>query len=89
MLEAGGDSNLPEKALGAECGDQLVAQDLDGDGPVVLEVAGEVDRGHAAAAQLALEAVAVAEGGLKRRHGIGQAHTREGCSKMSRCEATG
>lgn len=65
MLEASGDLNLPEKALGTECGDELRAQELDGNQPAVLEVAGEVDRGHPTAAQLPLEAVAVDEGGLK------------------------
>ena len=37
-------------------------QDLDGDLAAVLEVLGEVDGGHAALAELALEAVAVGEG---------------------------
>ena len=65
MLETSGDLNLPEKALGTECGDELLAQELDGNQPVVLKVAGEVDRGHPPSAQLPLEAVAVNEGGLK------------------------
>ena len=65
MLETGGDLNLPEKALRTECGDELLAQELDGNQPAVPEVAGEVDRGHPTAAQLPLEAVAVDEGGLK------------------------
>ena len=65
MLEASGDLNLPEKALRTECGNQLLAQKLDGNEPAVLEVLGEVDRGHPPAAQLPLEAVAVAEGCLK------------------------
>ncbi len=34
-------------------------QDLDGDPAAVLQVFGEVDGGHAALAELALEAVAV------------------------------
>ena len=65
MLEASGDLNLPEKPLRTECGDELRAQELDGNQPAVLEVAGEVDRGHPTTAQLPLEAVAVDEGGLK------------------------
>ncbi len=36
---------------------------FEGDRPVVLEVLGEPGRGHAAAAQLALDRVAVVEGG--------------------------
>jgi hypothetical protein len=54
MLETGGDLDLPEKALRTECGHELRAQDLDGYQPAVLEVAGQVDRGHPAAAQLPL-----------------------------------
>jgi hypothetical protein len=37
-------------------------QHLEGDGPVVLQVVGEIHRRHAPAAELALEAVAVGEG---------------------------
>ena len=65
MLQAGGDFNLPEKGLRTECGDELVAQELYGNEPAVLEVLGEVDRGHPTAAELPFEAVAVAEGCLK------------------------
>ena len=65
MLETSGDLNLPEKAVRTECGDELLAQELDGNQPVVLKVAGEVDGSHPAAAQLPLEAVAVDECGLK------------------------
>ena len=65
MLETSGDLDLPKKALRTERGGELMAQELDGNEPAVLEVAGEVDRGHPTAAQLPLEAVAVDEGGLK------------------------
>ena len=61
MLQTGGDLNLPKKALRTECGDQLLAQDLDGNEPAVLEFAGEVDCGHPTAAQLPLDDVAVAQ----------------------------
>jgi hypothetical protein len=37
--------------------------DLDGDFAVVLEVQGEIDRPHAALAQLTLDPVAVRQGG--------------------------
>ena len=37
-------------------------QHLDRDGPVVLQVVREVDRGHAAPPELALDAVAIAQG---------------------------
>ena len=62
MLEPGGRADLAQEALGAERAAELGVQDLERHRPVVLEVAGEVDRGHAAAAELALEHVAVAEG---------------------------
>ena len=42
---------------------ELRVEDLEGDRPVVLEVVGQVHRGHPAAAELALERVAVGEGG--------------------------
>ena len=46
-------------------GGELGPEHLDGDLAVVLEVVGEVDRGHAARAELALDAVAVREGGAQ------------------------
>ncbi len=50
MLEAGGGADLAQEALGAEGGAQLGVEDLERDGAVVLEVVGEVDARHAAAA---------------------------------------
>ena len=49
--------DLAEEALGAERGGELGAEHLDGDLAVVLQVVGEVDRGHAALAELALDPV--------------------------------
>jgi hypothetical protein len=54
--------DLALEALGAERGGELGEENLEGDGPVVAEVLREVDNGHAAAAELALEGVAVGEG---------------------------
>ena len=54
-------------------GGEFGVEDLDGDLAVVLEVVGEVDGGHAALAELALEAVAVGEGGGEAGDGIGHA----------------
>jgi len=62
MLEAGGELDFPEKALGAERMGQLLVQDLEGDGPLVPEITRQVDRSHAALAELALEQVTIAEG---------------------------
>ena len=52
-----------QEPLGAEHGGELGLQHLDRDLAVVPEVLGEVDRRHAARAELALDAVAVGEGG--------------------------
>ena len=65
VLEAGGGADFGEESLGAYDGAQFRAQELDGNEAVVLQVAGEVDGGHATAAQLPLDAVAVNEGDLK------------------------
>jgi hypothetical protein len=43
-------------------------EDLEGDQPLVLDVAGQVDRGHATAAKLPLERVTVLERVAKRRY---------------------
>ena len=61
MLEPGGGADLAQESLGAEARAEVGMQDLEGDGPVVPEVAGEVDGGHAAAAELALEGVPPAQ----------------------------
>ena len=42
-------------------GGDLGVEDLERDRPVVAQVAGEVDSGHAAAAELALDEVAITE----------------------------
>ena len=68
---ARGGLDLLHEALGAEHGGELGLQDLEGDLAVVLEVLGEVDRRHAALAELALDAVAIGEGG---REAIGGRH---------------
>jgi hypothetical protein len=68
VLEIGGELDLLEEPLRADDGGQLGVQHLDGDVAVVLEVLGEVHRGHAARAELALEAVAVGEGGGEAVH---------------------
>ena len=62
MLEPGGEADLALEALGAERGGELGEQDLERDRAVVPEVVGQVDDGHAAAPELALEGVAVREG---------------------------
>ena len=63
MGERGGDLDFPEKPLGSDGGGDLVAQHLDGDGPVVPDVLGQVDRGHAPVAELPLDQVPAGQGG--------------------------
>ena len=65
MLEVGGDLDLGEEAVAADDGGELGVEDLDGDLAAVLQVLGEVDGGHAALAQLALETIAVGQGSLE------------------------
>jgi len=50
---------------------ELRVQDLQRDGAVVLEVVGEIDRRHAPAPELPLDAVAVGEGGNEVGPGVG------------------
>ena len=71
MLEPGGDADLALEPLGAERRGELRMEHLERDRAVVPEVLREVDRGHAAAAELALEPVAVGEGGLESRAEVG------------------
>ena len=60
----------------SDCG-QLGVEHLEGDRAVVLEVAGEEDRGHAAAAELAEESVLASESGFELRAQVG--HGGPGC----------
>jgi hypothetical protein len=62
VLQAGGGLNLALEALGPESRSELGVEDFEGDRPLMPEIAREVDRGHAAAPQLALEHVAVTQG---------------------------
>ena len=72
VLEAGRGLDLGEEAVAADDGAQLGMEDLDGDLAAVLQVFGEVDSGHAALAELALEAIAVGEGSGEASFGVSQ-----------------
>ena len=61
MLQVGRDAYLGQEPLDAEDGAEFRIEHLDGDGAVVAEVVGEVVGGHAAGADLAVDAVAVGE----------------------------
>ena len=63
MLELGRGLDLGEEAFAAEHGAEFGPEDLEGDGAIVLDVVGEIDRRHAAGTELTLQAVAVGEGG--------------------------
>jgi len=59
MLEPGSKFDLPLETLGAEGGSQLRMQDLQRDWPVVPEVVGQIDGGHAATPKLSIDAVPI------------------------------
>ena len=71
MLQRGGGLDLLHEALGAEHGGELRLEDLDRHLAVVLEVLGQIHGGHAALAQLPLDAVAVGERGGESVKGCG------------------
>jgi len=79
MVEPRGDGDFPQEPLGAEHGGQLGPQHLEGDGPVVLQIVGKIDRGHAAPTELALDPVATGqrrgEAGRGAAHGEGDARS--------------
>jgi hypothetical protein len=77
MLKACDDSDLAEKAFGAERRRQVRKQHLDGDAPLVLAVAGEVDAGHPPSPDLAYEVVAVHQGLGERPFEL-RSHARTG-----------
>ena len=82
MPQSGGDFDLEEKPLGSERGGELRSQDLQGDGSIVPDVVGEIDRSHTAASELALDAIAVGQGG--REEGRTQTAALAGATVLSR-----
>ena len=73
MLQPGGDLDFPEEPLAAEGGGDLGPEDLHRHLAVMPQVFGQVDRGHPPAAELALDGVAVPEGGLQTVEVVGHA----------------
>jgi hypothetical protein len=59
VLEAGRELDLAVEPLGPERVGQVRVEDFERDRPIVLQVVGQEDRGHAAAPELALEHVAL------------------------------
>src|SRR5439155_11133398 len=78
MVEPSRGVDLAEKPLRAERGRQLGLEDLNGDLAVVLPVLSEVDGCHPTTAELALDGVAVGEGGLETSEQVGQGGSRVG-----------
>ena len=75
MLQLRRGPDLAQEPLAAERRAEVGMQHLDGDVAIVLEVVREIDGGHAAGAELALDAVAVGEGGRESRERLGHAAT--------------
>ena len=65
MLQVGGGADFQQEAIGGQLRAYLRLEHLDRHLAVMLEVLGEVDRGHAAGAELPLDGVAVGEEGLE------------------------
>ncbi len=61
MLQPRREPDLPLESLGTERGGQLGVEHLERHRPVVLEIPSEIHRRHAAAAELALDHVAVCQ----------------------------
>jgi hypothetical protein len=72
VIESGCQSDLGQESLPAEHCGQLGPEHLDGHFAVVLEVVGEIYRGHAAVPKLAFEHVAIAECGSEGVRRVGQ-----------------
>jgi hypothetical protein len=61
VLEAGGQHDFAQEALGAQCRCQVRVEHLERDHPVVTDVPCQPDARHAAAPELALDDVAAAQ----------------------------
>jgi len=68
--EVGGELDLPEKAVCPEIHRQLGMDHLERDQALLLQILRQVDRRHPTATELALDAVAVTQGGLKAGGGV-------------------
>ena len=83
MLQAGGELDLAEESVGAEGLGQFRMEHLERHRPVVAEVVSEIHHGHAAAAELALDAVLAGERGLKATQSIMQVGPGRGWRKVT------
>ncbi len=71
MFELGGQFHFPYEPIDAHRGGQLGSQHLDGNLALELEIRGEIDDGHTAGAQLALDGVTVGQGGFEMFEAVG------------------
>ena len=71
MLQVRGDPDLAQEAITAEGGGEFRMQDLEGDGPIVLDVVREEDGGHATPAELTLDRVGTGQPIVEDRAEIG------------------
>ena len=70
MLQVGRDPDLGQEAFDAEHGAEFRVEHLDGDRAVVADVVRQVDRGHAAGANLAVKSVAIVQRRREPVHGV-------------------
>ena len=59
MLEPGGRPDFVQEALRTESSCKFGVEHLEGHRPLVLEITGEINSGHAARTEFPLEAIAV------------------------------
>jgi hypothetical protein len=69
MLQPGGDLDLTQEPVSSERRRQIGPQHLHRHPAVVLEITGEIHRGHAAAADLSLDGISLGQGGLQSVYG--------------------
>jgi hypothetical protein len=72
MIEASCGPDLTQESLRPECCSEFRMKKFERDGTIVLKISGEVNGGHAAAPEFALDPIAVGERSLKVRQGVWQ-----------------
>jgi hypothetical protein len=77
VLQPGGRPDLAQEPLGAEAAGERGEEDLEGDGAVVSEVTRQIDDGHAAAPELALEHIPIPQRVLEVVARLGGSHDDE------------
>jgi hypothetical protein len=83
VLQPGCIADLALEAIGTERDGKVGVEHLQRDRSVVPEVVREINRSHATTAELALERVAVGQGGLEAFKGLGQRDLSEwGTSRL-------